>query len=160
MRRATIAGRPEIVQDLSVWFGDFKTTFGPFCSSTCAGRFGLAAWEQGVRLAQPVSNLPKPVKAGQKLIEGLTQIAEAVKGPETNSRRPKRQLLAAPNKEEGKTIKRPDIPAYTRAGIPKSVWDTMSVQQRGVIYWRLRMAEKGKGQGKPLNGSDFLNPGD
>jgi hypothetical protein len=84
---ATVRGRREVVQDLWVWQGGYDAAWAPFCTTTCAARFGVSAFHR-VRAGTLQSDamreaLPAPAEPrGRSLAARYGMLLESAAGDE------------------------------------------------------------------------------
>lgn len=84
LRAETVRGRREVVQDVHVWLGSYDTSWVPFCSATCAARFGIMAY-RGSPTLRPPERISLPEQAGKSsrsLAERFGLLLESTAGPE------------------------------------------------------------------------------
>lgn len=69
----------EIVQDIHIWDGTYNADWPPFCSVTCAARYGVDLWASGVRpghkavLAPPPRDTQTEAQGWAGLLSGMAE---------------------------------------------------------------------------------------
>jgi len=107
---ATVNGRREIVQTLHIWDGTYSAPWAPFCTTTCAARFGVQAARRMTHPALPAPEQQAPAEVGESrslaaryglLLEGVSTPEAAPAVPAVPAARSPAAAKAAQKYAEG-----------------------------------------------------------